>query len=137
MAVVIHPGKIKGKVVVPSSKSLSHRALLAALLSDEDTKIYNLSICDDVVATMNIMEYLGKKVIDKKDYHLVTKCEFKEGVLNANESGSTLRFIIPILSAVTQWINTKLMPQQAPSNDPQANSMASSTYCFLVALSFM
>lgn len=35
-------------------------------------------------------------------------------------------FIIPILSAVTQWINTKLMPQQAPSNDPQANSMASS-----------
>lgn len=98
MAVVIHPGKIKGKVVVPSSKSLSHRALLAALLSDEDTKIYNLSICDDVVATMNIMEYLGKKVIDKKDYHLVTKCEFKEGVLNANESGSTLRFIIPILS---------------------------------------
>jgi YidC/Oxa1 family membrane protein insertase len=35
-------------------------------------------------------------------------------------------FIIPILSAVTQWINTKLMPQQAPSNDPQANQMASS-----------
>lgn len=35
-------------------------------------------------------------------------------------------FIIPILSAVTQWINTKLMPQQTPSNDPQANSMASS-----------
>lgn len=35
-------------------------------------------------------------------------------------------FIIPILSAVTQWINTKLMPQQAPINDPQANSMASS-----------
>ena len=98
MAVFIHPGKIKGKVVVPSSKSLSHRALLAALLSDEDTKIYNLSICDDVIATMNIMEFLGKTVIDKGDYHLVTKCKCKEGTLNANESGSTLRFIIPILS---------------------------------------
>ena len=53
MAVFIHPGKIKGKVVVPSSKSLSHRALLAALLSDEDTKIYNLSI-------RNFMEPLVK-----------------------------------------------------------------------------
>ena len=62
MAVYIHPGKIKGKVVVPSSKSLSHRALLAALLSDEDTKIYNLSICDDVIATMNITWLLNVNV---------------------------------------------------------------------------
>ena len=101
MAVYIHKSDVKGKVVVPSSKSLSHRALLASLLSKGETKIYNLLDCEDTRATISMMEALGKKVICKENYHLVTNTDTKidcNTLLNANESGSTLRFIIPILS---------------------------------------
>lgn len=101
MAVYIHKSNVGGEVVVPSSKSLSHRALLAGLLSKNDTKIYNLLDCEDTKATISIMEALGKKVIYKDGYHLVTNGSDRidnDILLNANESGSTLRFIIPILS---------------------------------------
>lgn len=101
MAVYIHKSDVRGKVTVPSSKSLSHRVLLASLLSKDDTKIYNLLDCEDTRATISIMEALGKKIIYKDGYHLVTNSDKKldnNVLLNANESGSTLRFIIPILS---------------------------------------
>ncbi len=104
MSVYIHKSKVSGTVKVPASKSLSHRALLASLLSDEDTKIYNLLDCEDTKATISIMESLGKKVIYQDGYYLVTKNNLNinnEVILNANESGSTLRFIIPILSLFT------------------------------------
>lgn len=101
MAVYIHKSNVSGSVTVPSSKSLSHRALLAGLLSKEDTKIYNLLDCEDTKATISMMEALGKKVVYKDGYHLVTTNneEIDNNILlSANESGSTLRFIIPILS---------------------------------------
>ena len=101
MAVYIQNGKVNGEVTVPSSKSLSHRILLASLLAEGETKIYNLLDCEDTKATISIMEKLGKSVIRKDGYHLVTSKQKSiscEEVLNANESGSTLRFIIPILS---------------------------------------
>ncbi len=99
MSVYIHKSDVCGSVRVPSSKSLSHRALLAGLLSEEDCKIYNLLECDDTSATIAIINNLGKKVIKYDDYYLITKNEkYEENVLFANESGSTLRFIIPILS---------------------------------------
>ena len=103
MAVYIHKSKVSGNINVPPSKSLSHRALLASLLAEGETKIYNLLDCEDTRATISIMEKLGKSVVKKEGYHLVQNNGFKYNneVLNANESGSTLRFIIPILSLFT------------------------------------
>ena len=60
MKILIKKGKPKGKVKVPSSKSYSHRFLIAAALSGGST-IYNLSMCDDVKATLNGLEALGFK----------------------------------------------------------------------------
>lgn len=99
MAVYINPGIVSGNVHVPSSKSLSHRALLCALLSDGETIIEDLCICDDVIATLNIIKDLGKKVEVKNNIYYISGSVNKTNkTLFANESGSTLRFIIPILS---------------------------------------
>ena len=99
MAVYIHPGKVSGIVTVPSSKSLSHRVLIASLLCEEECVISNLCICDDVTATLEIIKSLGKEVtVVNGNYYIKPANGISNYVLNANESGSTLRFLIPIVS---------------------------------------
>lgn len=100
MSVYIKKGICSGSVKVPPSKSLSHRVLLASFLSKSKCKISNLLLCDDTIATMGIMKSLGKEIIEENNEFIISGDKFNyDGViLNANESGSTLRFIIPILS---------------------------------------
>ncbi|MCT4595363.1 MAG: 3-phosphoshikimate 1-carboxyvinyltransferase [Anaeromicrobium sp.] len=104
-AVKISPNKLKGEVVIPPSKSMSHRAIICAALGHGKSKISNLIMSKDIIATMEAMKSLGVKVIDtKKDnndkYEIIIEGRDQLKVLNevidCNESGSTLRFLIPI-----------------------------------------
>jgi len=117
--VTIQPFSLNGKIKIPPSKSLGHRAIIAAALSYGECAIYNISMSEDIIATCGIMEKLGAKI--KKipnSLHISGKgaIEFsKDGIFNnkiennetansenisnqleCNESGSTLRFLIPI-----------------------------------------
>ena len=57
--VIIKPSSLNGKVKIPPSKSLSHRAVIAAGLSNGECAIDNISMSEDIIATCEIMEKLG------------------------------------------------------------------------------
>ncbi len=105
MNVLITPGKVSGQLLIPASKSLSHRALICAGLAEGTSSVYNLGHSQDIEATRNCLQALGAKFKDdpQKGCVHVSGCRPQDLVepvtLNANESGSTLRFFIPIAAA--------------------------------------
>lgn len=101
--VIINPGKLNGEVTIPSSKSTCHRALICAGLSNGISKIGNVFFSEDIDATSKAMESLGADIIKDTNSLIVKGVEqlkVKNSVINCSESGSTLRFLIPI-AAVT------------------------------------
>ena len=103
-SVIIQPFYLNGKVKIPPSKSLSHRAVIAAGLSGGECAIDNISMSEDIIATCEIMEKLGVKikqfpnnlVICGKGKIQIACDGTLSNELQCNESGSTLRFLIPI-----------------------------------------
>ena len=94
--------KLNGTVKVPPSKSMSHRAIICASLGSGISIIENIDYSDDINATIDAMIALGA-VIDKEEDKIIINGIYREGtvknsvrLIDCNESGSTLRFIIPI-----------------------------------------
>jgi 3-phosphoshikimate 1-carboxyvinyltransferase len=94
MNITITPKPLTGSVDVISSKSLSHRYVIAAGLSQGNSIIKNVLDSDDLVATKNALTNLGVSFFNDEirgsDLHL------KQHEFDCYESGSTLRFMIPI-----------------------------------------
>lgn len=102
MDIKITPAKLKGEVNVPPSKSVAHRMIIGAALADGRSEVTNLSPSADITATIECMRALGAK-IDFSDNRAVIEgiTEILErAVLNCRESGSTLRFLIPVAAAL-------------------------------------
>ena len=98
MNVRITPQKLSGEVTIPPSKSLAHRAIIAASLAKGRSVITNVAYSKDILATIDAMKSLGAK-IEKFDNYLIINGSYPKrvnNVIDANESGSTLRFMIPI-----------------------------------------
>ena len=99
---IIYPNRSEGSIDVISSKSLSHRALICAALSKDKSIINNISLNDDILRTIECLRVLGAKItVDNKTVTVIgfdIYDELDEVVLNANESGSTIRFLIPLAS---------------------------------------
>lgn len=106
MNVVIKPNKLKGDVLVPPSKSLSHRAIIAASLAEGKSKISNIVFSEDINATIEAMRALGASIEVYDDYLIINGSRPKRinDYINANESGSTIRFMIPIALTVDEAI---------------------------------
>ncbi len=101
MKAIISPSVSNGSVRIPSSKSMGHRALICAALSDESCIVSNVDFSDDIIATINSLKALGAGFDINGNTIKVTPIKVKtlnEATLNANESGSTLRFLIPLAS---------------------------------------
>lgn len=98
--VKISPSVTSGRVTAPPSKSISHRALICAALADGESVISNLAFSQDILATVDALTAIGAKFENLgEDSIKVTGISGKPsslGVLNCRESGSTLRFMIPI-----------------------------------------
>lgn len=101
----IFPKELKGEVKIPPSKSMAHRAVICAALGDGISKVSNIDLSDDIIATIDAMKSLGAVVNDLGKGTLeiqgVNSKEFFglrefERVIDCNESGSTLRFLVPI-----------------------------------------
>ncbi len=87
---------------IPPSKSLAHRAVICAALAGGTSRIDNIDYSMDVMATLSAMDALGAHIERFKDHVIITgiktlKSE-KELHINCEESGSTLRFLIPLFS---------------------------------------
>ena len=106
MKAIIYPSKSTGVVTVPTSKSVAHRLLICAALSNGESIISNVSMNSDISATISCLKELGADIL--VDGSTVTvkgiKETKKEVELNAIESGSTLRFLIPISSYLSKKV---------------------------------
>jgi 3-phosphoshikimate 1-carboxyvinyltransferase len=93
----VEPSEVKGQIKAPSSKSMTQRAIAAALLADGQSTIFNPSYCDDSLAAMSIACGLGAK-LDPKPGELGIQGAriLKEEKLNCGESGLAIRMFSPI-----------------------------------------
>lgn len=95
------PARLSGTVEAISSKSDAHRLLICAALSDKPTKIHCNIMSKDIEATVNCLKAMGAEVKTEKGMITVIPVEFGENVtLDCGESGSTLRFLMPVVSAL-------------------------------------
>lgn len=98
MNVIIKPKKLSGEVIIPPSKSLSHRAIIAASLASGKSEISNVLFSKDIKATIEAMRACGANIVEHENSLTIygSKVRRAKDFLNANESGSTIRFMIPI-----------------------------------------
>lgn len=89
MNVTITPARLSGTIVPPPSKSQAHRLLIAAALGEGESRISNLADSQDILATKACIEALRRP------------CQGLP-VLDCGESGSTLRFFIPLALALRE-----------------------------------
>lgn len=94
MNATVSPAKLGGTLNVVSSKSLSHRALIAAGLSEGECTLHNLLDSVDISATKDALRALGVSI--DEDTVKGGRLQVETPIINAKESGSTLRFMIPI-----------------------------------------
>ena len=108
MDAIIKPTKLKGDVVIPPSKSLAHRAIICASLAQGRSVVSNVSMSDDIIATVDCMRNLGANIISHGDKLEVVGIDTRldrELTFDCNESGSTLRFMLPIALSLNGGVN--------------------------------
>ena len=99
MNVKIKKSRLAGEITAPPSKSMAHRLLICAGLSEGESVIDNVSYSEDILATLDCLKEMGA-VIEKNDSSVkirgASPLSLTESKLfPARESGSTLRFFIP------------------------------------------
>lgn len=103
MDVKIVPSRLCGELKIPSSKSYAHRALICASLANGSSEISGISLSKDIEATISAVTALGAEIsVNSSGRALVNGLSYthKGNVIDCNESGSTLRFIIPVAAAL-------------------------------------
>ncbi len=99
MKVKISPSKLKGKVTAPPSKSMCHRLLICAGFSEGESLISNVSYSEDILATLDCLSAMGAEIEKGENFVKVRGAspeKSKGATYNCRESGSTLRFFIPL-----------------------------------------
>ena len=103
MNIAITPATLQGSITPPPSKSQAHRLLIAAALAQGESRISNLSYSQDILATLDCLEQLGANILRGENWVVIRG--ITPGIraeipyLNCRESGSTLRFMIPVALA--------------------------------------
>lgn len=95
------PAILSGKIKAISSKSDAHRVLICSALSDEPTKINCNVLSKDITATVDCLKNMGADISINDGVIIVTPNKFNQNAeLDCGESGSTLRFLLPVVSAL-------------------------------------
>ena len=105
-SLVITPNSLNGEVVIPSSKSIGHREIICSGLASGKSIVDNISISKDIEATIEGLKSFGAK-INEIPSKFQGRCAFsiegtdgkinlKNKIIDCRESGSTLRFLIPL-----------------------------------------
>jgi 3-phosphoshikimate 1-carboxyvinyltransferase len=96
----VSKGRAEGVVCPPPSKSVAHRLLICAAMCQGESRIEGIPSCEDVLATIDCLRALGVKIEYDGSCAIVSGIDFTKAVpsgpLNCRESGSTLRFLIPL-----------------------------------------
>lgn len=144
--------QLRGRVDIPPSKSISHRAVICAALAQGTSKVDNIILSEDILATIEALRALGLAEIQCTPTVEGRYCLTIEGCINSvgrlqspkpvlvdcAESGSTLRFMIPIAAALglpTEFVGRgrlgqrplqvyyELFDQQGVAYSTQANAL--------------
>ena len=102
MNIVITPSPLSGAVRVPASKSAAHRLLISAALADGPTRIAIGSTNRDIEATAACLRALGAGIEAEGETLTVSPIAGvpAKATLDCGESGSTLRFLLPVTAAL-------------------------------------
>lgn len=101
-SVALPPGPRAGEVRIPASKSVAHRLLICAALGESRTSIRIDGFSKDILATAACLKALGAGITIKENVIRVTPIRkpVSGGLLPSGESGSTLRFLLPVAGAL-------------------------------------
>ena len=102
MDLTIRPRTLRGDITIIPSKSQAHRLLICAALADRPTQLHCADTNRDIEATADCLRALGADIIrTETGYTVFPAAQVPEtAVLNCCESGSTLRFLLPIVGAL-------------------------------------
>lgn len=102
MDITIQPRLLQGQVQIIPSKSQAHRLLICAAFADKETTLVCPATNKDIAATVSCLEALGASIVRTDRGYQVTPITSvpKNAVLPCGESGSTLRFMLPIVGAL-------------------------------------
>ena len=103
----IKTDKLQGKVDAISSKSFAHRFLILASVADTDTTIIINEFSNDIMTTIECLRNLGVEIEINENEVTVHPSFFQKDVsdINVNDSGSTFRFLLPLVSFLSQKTN--------------------------------
>ena len=105
----IKTDNLQGTVEAISSKSFAHRFLILASVADTDTTIIINEFSNDIMTTIDCLRNLGVEIDINENEVTVHPSFFQKDVsdINVNDSGSTLRFLLPLVSFLSQKTNVK------------------------------
>ena len=105
MIATVYPSHCSGSVHIPPSKSMAHRAIICAALADGVSHLTNIDFSDDIRATIDGMRQLGAQIDTGADCVSIRGIrgfdQLNSQVIDCQESGSTLRFFIPLFFVVS------------------------------------
>ena len=105
MDIYVVPSELRGTVTAPPSKSMTQRAIAAAILAAGESTIINPSGCDDSLAAINIASALGANVTNEPGRLRISGSgELRERQLNCGESGLAIRMFSPIAALYNKEI---------------------------------
>ncbi len=96
MKAVFTPSRAVGTVAAPPSKTAAHRLLIAAALGHEPVTVGPLSLSEDIRATIDCVRALGASVTSDGQNAVIAPDGEASDVFPCRESGSTLRFFLPL-----------------------------------------
>lgn len=102
MDITITPGILSGTLSAIPSKSQAHRLLICAAFADKPTTIYCPETSRDIEATVDCLNALGAEITRSTAGYQITPIATlpEKAILNCSESGSTLRFMLPLVGAL-------------------------------------
>lgn len=102
MDIVIEPRKLSGKLNIIPSKSQAHRLLICAAFADKPTSLLCSETNRDMETTADCLRALGAGILQSEQGYEVTPVKHipQSAVVNCRDSGSTLRFLLPVVGAL-------------------------------------
>lgn len=102
MNIAIAPSPLRGEIKAIPSKSVAHRLLICAALADQQTTLHLPQTSDDINATVETLKSLGAAITVQGENYIIDPIVEGETTphLDCGESGSTLRFLLPVAAAV-------------------------------------
>lgn len=102
MDITVYPRKLAGELTIIPSKSQAHRLLICSAFADQPTDLICAAVNKDIEATANCLNALGANIQrTQQGYHITPVSVIPDkAVLDCKESGSTLRFMLPIAASL-------------------------------------